>query len=89
MNFGMCYQIGLIIMREPLSVFYPGSIYRTDWIRRAIRDYADICQIELQAQPEGTVCVFLKSKVDLALTAREFSNYLFELANAGGRDDSM
>lgn len=71
-------------MRQHTTLFFPATIYPQDVIQQAIKDYAEICHIELLQTDTGVECLFLESVADLELTAREFSNYLVELVNAGG-----
>lgn len=60
---------------------YPQSLYPRLVIEQAVRDYADICKIELQNVPGRTICEFYDSKAPLPITVKEFSNYLIELIN--------
>lgn len=60
---------------------YPQSLYPRAVIEQAVRDYDHICQIELQAVPQGTICCFYDSSATLMMTVQEFSNYLIELIN--------
>lgn len=60
---------------------YPQSLYPRTVIEQAVRDYANICQIELQNVPRGTRCEFYDSRAPLRMTVQEFSNYLIELIN--------
>lgn len=71
-------------MKQNITLFFPAAIYPQDVIQQAVKDYAEICRIELRGTEGGVECVFLKSITDLELTAMEFSNYLAELINAGG-----
>jgi len=73
-------------MKQNATLFFPVTIYPQDVIQQAVKDYAEICHIELRKTEGGVECVFLKSIADLELTAREFSNYLVELINAGGNE---
>lgn len=70
-------------MKQNTTLFFPATIYPQDIIQQAVKDYAKICRIELRKTEDGVECAFLKSVTDLELTAREFSNYLVELINAG------
>lgn len=71
-------------MKQNTTLFFPTTIYPQDVIQQAVKDYAEICRIELNTTDVGVECIFLESVADLELTAREFSNYLIELINAGG-----
>lgn len=73
-------------MKQNTTLFFPATIYPQDVIQQAVKDYAEICRIEFCRTESGVECVFLKSIVDLELTAKEFSNYLVELINAGGNE---
>lgn len=73
-------------MKQNTTLFFPATIYPQDIIQQAAEDYAEICRIELHRTENGVECAFLKSIADLELTAREFSNYLVELINAGGNE---
>lgn len=76
-------------MNNTIQVFYPAALYQMDRIAQAVQDYANICRIEIETSPSGLTCTFSESSTELALTAREFSNYVCELENTGGRNDRM
>ena len=67
-------------MKKTISLTYPRSIYADELFSRAVSDYRDICRVKVSLHDASTVCTFSDSAVDLALTAKEFSNYLIELA---------
>ena len=67
-------------MEKTISLTYPHSIYPNSLFSRAISDYRDICHVKSYSDNAFTVCTFSDSAVDLELTAKEFSNYLIELA---------
>ena len=68
------------MMKKAVSLTYPRSIYADDLFSRAVADYRDICRVKVSLNDASTVCTFSDSVVDLELTAKEFSNYLIELA---------
>ena len=74
-------QIGLKAMGDKAVLRYPKSIYGRDVLLRAISDYRRICRVSLAEDETSYVCEFRDSVVDIHLTAREFSNYLIEIAN--------
>ena len=76
-------------MNNTFQVFYPAALYHMGRIEQAVQDYANICRIEIETSPSGSTCTFSDSRAELALTAREFSNYVCELENTGGRDDRL
>ena len=67
-------------MKKIISLPYPRSIYAEDLFSRAVSDYRNICRVKVHLNDASTVCTFSDSAADLALTAKEFSNYLIELA---------
>lgn len=72
-------------MSNKVSLFFPISIYPEKAIVAAVDDYAHICTIRIGKSKTGIECTFTNSVADLHLTAREFSNYLIELINKGGK----
>ena len=68
------------MMKTAISLTYQRLIYADDLFSRAVSDYRDICRVNVSFNGASTVCTFSDSAVDLALTAKEFSNYLIELA---------
>ena len=76
------WSVGLIIMNDTSeSVFFLSSIYPRELIVRAKEDYQQICCISIEDNAGGIICTFSESITDINLTAKEFSNYLIELAN--------
>lgn len=67
-------------MKKTISLTYPRSIYADALFPRAAADYRDICRVQVRMNAAAAVCTFSDSAVDLELTAKEFSNYLIELA---------
>lgn len=65
-----------------IEVLFAKAVYRRPWIEQAITDYKDICTIELYEDERYFTCDISKSIAALPLTAREFSNYIIELANS-------
>ena len=67
-------------MKLQISLAYPRSLYADDLFARAVADYAHICKVKVYTDRQSVVCTFYESVTDLELTAKEFSNYLIELA---------
>ena len=67
-----------------ITLSFAKKLYQRACIERAIRDYRDICTIDLEEKNTAYCCTFSKSNAELQLTAYEFANYLIELENARG-----
>ena len=64
---------------------YVRSLYPLKVIEQAAYDYEYICTIDIKVIGDVTRCTFSNSRVPLALTIHEFSNYLIELINTRGQ----
>lgn len=71
-------------MEKKIELYLPSAVYDERIITRAVNDYEQICKIKTTADHSGIRCVFEESIADLQLTAKEFANYLVELANSHG-----
>lgn len=56
------------------------EIYRRDVVERAIDDYRELAAIALTSEADYWVCVFSSAVEPVAITIREFENYLIALS---------
>lgn len=61
---------------------YSSTLYSKSCIDQGITSYKNLCDIKVQYDTEQTVCRLSNGKVNLELTAMEFSNYLIEIMNS-------
>ena len=60
-------------------VKYNTNIYNPVIIEKAIKDYVGLCKISVIYHKNDAICTFGSTKIDKALVANEFDNYLIEL----------
>ena len=58
---------------------FDAEIYPLAVIQRAVRDYAEIAQIQIFPFKKYTTCVFYDCVASEELTVKEFGNYLIDL----------
>lgn len=58
---------------------FDAEIYPLAVIQRAVRDYAEIAQIQILPLKKYTACVFYDCVASEELTVKEFGNYLIDL----------
>ena len=58
---------------------FDAEIYPLAVIQRAVRDYAEIAQIQIFPLKKYTACVFYDCVASEELTVKEFGNYLIDL----------
>lgn len=61
---------------------YSSMLYSKSCIKQGLIAYKDLCDIEVRYETGQTVCRLSNSRVNLEMTAREFSNYLIEIMNS-------
>ena len=70
------------MMIDKYEILFNKGIYNSLAIQRAVKDYSQICNIQVVETENSIRCIFTNSKYDLQETALEFSNYLLEILNS-------
>lgn len=61
------------------------ELYDKNSISKAIKDYEDLCVIQVKDLTEVWELIFFKCVYDTKLTMKEFENYVIDIINVRGK----